>query len=87
MEEKKIVNYQPTGTNTVNYHCPSCGRTWQQTYGQTIKDGVIYLERVVEQESPRDDLCTCGQIGEGSLETPMPGYRRVRLRHLMKLDE
>lgn len=80
-------------SNSINYTCP-CGKTWtkQYTIGKTVsaKWGersvkIAHLTRMVDpSEMPieNDAQCSCGQIAEGSIGTPMPGYTHIRVKLL-----
>jgi hypothetical protein len=66
------------------------GRPLSDALEVDIKEKVIYLSRIVEPEPgtppPDDALCTCGKQASASLETPMPGYRKVVVRLLTPVE-
>ena len=43
---------------------------------------MVYLSRIEVGGTPRDNLCRCGKIADGSLETAMPGYPKLTVRLL-----
>ena len=74
-------------TNTIHYTC-ICGRGWKHAYRVEIQGKIIQLSRIVTPETPPNDaLCTCGKLAEAGLETPMEGYKWVRVRLLARVNE